>query len=100
MGGSLSTRSRVRGAGLIPTRARFLTFAEVVERLRTMAQQISGAQPDAPQPVIAVLDVSSRCATLSSRRANHRPPAGCFLLCHVQMLVEMSHPTNPATQYH
>jgi hypothetical protein len=45
-----------------PDTGRFLTFAEVVERLRTMAQQISGAQPDAPQPVIAVLDVSSRAA--------------------------------------
>jgi hypothetical protein len=36
----------------------FLTFSEVVSRLRTLASQISGAEPDSPQPEIAVLDVS------------------------------------------
>jgi|RhiMetdeSRZDD1v2_1073273.scaffolds.fasta_scaffold187587_3 hypothetical protein len=47
-----------------PDTGRFLTFAQAVERLRALAQQISGTLPDAPQPVIALLDVSS-CATIN-----------------------------------
>jgi hypothetical protein len=37
----------------------FLTFSEVVDRLRALTTRIAGAAPDAPQPEIAVLDVSS-----------------------------------------
>jgi hypothetical protein len=38
--------------------ASFLTFSEVVNRLRTLAAHIAGAEPDAPQAEIAVLDVA------------------------------------------
>ena len=37
----------------------FLTFNEVVDRLRALAIRIAGTGPDAPQPEIAVLDVTS-----------------------------------------
>jgi hypothetical protein len=37
----------------------FLTFAEVVARLRARASEISGKSHDAPQPEIAVLDVAT-----------------------------------------
>jgi len=40
----------------------FLGFHEVVAHLRHLAVEIAGASPDAPQPEIAVLDVSS-CAS-------------------------------------
>jgi hypothetical protein len=36
-----------------------LNFGEVVERLRRVAADIASGSPDAPQPEIAVLDVSS-----------------------------------------
>jgi hypothetical protein len=36
-----------------------LTFEQVVEHLRAIAVAIAGSSPDAPQPEIAVLDVSS-----------------------------------------
>jgi hypothetical protein len=39
-----------------------LKFSEVVERLRNLAARIAGTGPDAPQPEIAVLDVTS-CGT-------------------------------------
>jgi hypothetical protein len=37
----------------------FLSFGEMVERLRHLAVEIANESPDAPQPEIAVLDVSS-----------------------------------------
>jgi len=37
----------------------FLTFSELVSRLRALAARIAGAASDAPQPEIAVLDVST-----------------------------------------
>jgi hypothetical protein len=40
----------------------FLTFSEVISRLLTLATHIAGTRPDAPQPEIAVLDVTS-CGT-------------------------------------
>ena len=52
-------RSRPRG-WQDPETGNFLTFAQVVERLHALARQISGREPDAPQPLVAVLDVSSR----------------------------------------
>jgi hypothetical protein len=42
----------------------FLTFSEVVRRLRALATHIAGTRPDAPQPEIAVLVVTS-CGTLT-----------------------------------
>jgi hypothetical protein len=42
----------------------FLTFSELVCRLRALAAHIAGTGPDAPQPEISVLDVSS-CGTLT-----------------------------------
>jgi hypothetical protein len=36
----------------------FLTFSEIVSRLRMLADRIAGADPDAPQAEIATLDVS------------------------------------------
>jgi hypothetical protein len=43
-----------------PTARNFLTFTQVVERLKALARQISGQEPDAPQPLVVALDVSSR----------------------------------------
>ena len=46
-----------------PTRkGKPLTFEQVVARLRKKAETISGKSPDDPQPVVAVIDVSSRFA--------------------------------------
>jgi hypothetical protein len=42
----------------VPGESIFLTFAEVVAHLRTRAAQIAAASPKAPQPEIAVVDVS------------------------------------------
>jgi hypothetical protein len=42
-----------------PETGAFLNFGEVVERLRRVAADIASGSPDAPQPEIAVLDVSS-----------------------------------------
>jgi hypothetical protein len=36
----------------------FLTFSEIIGRLRVRASRIAGADPDAPQPEIATVDVS------------------------------------------
>jgi hypothetical protein len=43
----------------VPGPGRFLAFGEVVEHLRRLAVEIASTEPDAPQPEIAVLDVSS-----------------------------------------
>lgn len=48
---------RVRGWQDAET-GEFLNFGEVVTRLRVLAGRIAGAEPDAPQPEIATLDVS------------------------------------------
>lgn len=37
----------------------YLSFAQLIDRLKSLASRISAEQPDAPQPEIAVLDVSS-----------------------------------------
>jgi hypothetical protein len=51
-----------------PETGAFLGFNEVVERLRRLAQQIASGSPEAPQPEIAVLDVSS-CARSRAKTA-------------------------------
>ena len=55
-----------------PETGTFLTFEEVVVHLRALAAQVSGATIDAPQPEIAVLDVSS-CACRVHRPGVARP---------------------------
>jgi hypothetical protein len=42
-----------------PKTGTFLTFPEVVDRLKAMAKEIAAAGSDAPEPKIAVLDVST-----------------------------------------
>ena len=42
-----------------PNTGAFLSFDDVIERLRRMAAEIASESPDAPQPEIAALDVSS-----------------------------------------
>ncbi len=42
-----------------PDTGAFLNFGQVIERLCRLAVEIASASPDAPQPEIAVLDVSS-----------------------------------------
>ena len=41
-----------------PVSQEFMTFAEVAERLRMLAANISGGSSDAPQPEVSVIDVS------------------------------------------
>jgi hypothetical protein len=48
-----------------------LAFQAVVDRLKAMAKEIATTGPDAPQPKIAVLDVS----TLASVQRQGRPKA-------------------------
>jgi hypothetical protein len=43
----------------VPSERRYMNFDEVVDHLRAIAKKISGASPDAPQPEIAVIDVST-----------------------------------------
>jgi len=52
-----------------------LTFGEVVDHLREMAVAISGSSPDAPQPEIAVLDVSSFTAARAAKKAQQAKKA-------------------------
>ena len=42
-----------------PETGAFLTFGDVISRLQALAARIAGTGPDAPQPEIAVLDVSA-----------------------------------------
>jgi hypothetical protein len=42
-----------------PETGKFLTFSEVVERLQKQATGIAATAPDAPQPEISVVDVST-----------------------------------------
>lgn len=51
-------KSRPRG-WTVPGESRHMDFDEVLGHLRAKAKQIAGANPDAPQPEIAVIDVSS-----------------------------------------
>jgi hypothetical protein len=53
-------KSRPRGWA-VPSEGRYMDFDEVVDHLRVKAKQIAGESPDAPQPEIAIIDVSS-CA--------------------------------------
>jgi hypothetical protein len=53
-------KSRLRGWP-VQGEARYMNFNEVVDHLRAKAKQIAGADPDAPQPEIAAIDVSA-CA--------------------------------------
>jgi hypothetical protein len=58
-----------------PDSGSFLSFEKVVERLRRLALQIAGTAPDAPQPEIAVVDVSGCAkskATARQRRSTER----------------------------
>jgi hypothetical protein len=47
----------------------FLNFDEMVARLRKLAVEIASTSPDAPQPEIAVLDVSSCVAPAAAKKA-------------------------------
>jgi hypothetical protein len=49
-----------------------LNFAQVVERLPAKAAQLAGASTDAPQPEIAVIDVTAFSARVAARPA---PPS-------------------------
>jgi hypothetical protein len=51
-----------------PTEDRRLDFAEVVEHLRGMAKAFSGRDPEAPQPEIAVIDVSTCVVTKKAKK--------------------------------
>jgi hypothetical protein len=55
-----------------PGTQKMLTFDAVVERLEALAAKISGQAPDAPQPVIGTLDVS----TLLADKSAQPPPVG------------------------
>jgi hypothetical protein len=56
----LLVHQHVRAKGWQDTgTAEFLTFSEVVDRSRVLAGRIAGTDPDAPQPEVATLDVSS-----------------------------------------
>jgi hypothetical protein len=56
-----------RPRGWLDVTGKTLTFEQVVSRLRTVAVAISGSSPDAPQPEIAVLDVSSFTAAKKAK---------------------------------
>ena len=47
-----------------------LTFQQVVERLRAKAAEIAGAATDAPQPEIAVIDVTVFASRIAARKLN------------------------------
>jgi uncharacterized protein YggE len=51
-----------------------LTFYQVVNHLRAMAVTIAGSSSDAPQPEIAVLDVSSFTAAKAAKEAKKAAP--------------------------
>jgi hypothetical protein len=51
----------------LPVGGGFLTFTELVARLKALAVELAGAPSDAPQPEIAVVDVSS-CAPIKRSR--------------------------------
>ena len=56
-----------------PKTGKYLTFVEVVARLRRQAAEISCGASDAPQPMIAVLDISgSKPSTTTSERTSRR----------------------------
>jgi hypothetical protein len=52
----------------------FLSFDKVVERLCRHAQKIASTAPEAPQPEIAVVDVSG-CAKSKTATRQHRSTA-------------------------
>ncbi len=54
----LLVHQKARLRGWRDTAGNYLTFAEVVDRLRARALAISGESHSSPQPVVAVLDVS------------------------------------------
>jgi hypothetical protein len=61
----LLVHQETRHKGWQDTKTReFLTFNEVVRRLRARAARIAGTGQDAPQPEIAVLDVTN-CGSLT-----------------------------------
>jgi hypothetical protein len=60
----LLVHKRPRPKGWQIESGKFLPFNDVVSRLKALARKIRGASPDAPQPEIAVLDVS-RCGAAS-----------------------------------
>jgi hypothetical protein len=51
-----------------------LTFQQVVERLRAKAAELAGASTDAPQPGIAVIDVSVFASSVASRKPKTAKP--------------------------
>jgi uncharacterized protein YggE len=51
-----------------------LTFDQVVNHLRAMAVTIAGSSSDAPQPEIAVLDVSSFTTAKAAKEAKKAAP--------------------------
>jgi hypothetical protein len=79
----LLVHQKARSRGWInPADGRRMEFAEVVEHLRLLAKSIAGADPEDPQPEIAVIDVSScdvaktpakvRCVTNRRGRAGSK----------------------------
>jgi len=54
----LLVHQKHRSVGWHDDQGKVLTFPEVVANLEQMAERISGQSPTAPQPVIAVIDVS------------------------------------------
>ena len=76
----LLVHQRRRPKGWKTAVAEWITFDQVVRHLRALARAIAAEGPDAPQPEIAVIDVST-VATTSSRSETRRsrkpkPPAG------------------------
>ena len=51
-----------------------LTFQQVVERLRAKAAELAGASTDAPQPEIAVIDVSVFASSVAARKPKTAKP--------------------------
>jgi hypothetical protein len=51
-----------------------LTFEQVVERLRAKAAELAGASTDAPQPEIAVIDVSVFAPKVAARKQKAATP--------------------------
>ncbi|MGE0854154.1 MAG: hypothetical protein AB7O44_31850 [Hyphomicrobiaceae bacterium] len=67
--------ARLRGWEDPDNSGQYLSFVQLVARLRAQAAAIGGRSPDSPQPEIAVLDVSSCAAQTSGVVAN--PSKAC-----------------------
>lgn len=67
----LLVHQRPRPKGWIDRRGRRLTFVQVVARLRVAADQIAASAPEAPQPQIGTLDMT----TFAQRKKRAKQPA-------------------------